>query len=52
MSKPAFSSPDTSPLAVNPGVTALDIAAARHVRFVPSPDRTGPEWLDEHDERL
>lgn len=50
--KPTFSNPDTSRLSVNPGTTALDIAAARLVRFTPAPDRTGPEWLDENSEEL
>jgi hypothetical protein len=52
VNKPAFSDPDKSRLSVTPGVTALDIAAARHVRFTPAPDRTGFDWLDEHDEEL
>ena len=47
-----FSNPDVSELSVNPGVTALDIAAARHVSFVPAPDRDGLEWADEHSEEL
>lgn len=52
MNKPAFSNPDISRLAVNPGVTALDKAAARLVSFTPPPDRDGPDWFDEDDERL
>jgi len=52
MNKPVFSEPDKSPLPFTPGVTALDIAAARHVRFTPAPDRDGPEWYDEDSEEL
>lgn len=52
MNKPAFSNPDNSRLAVNPGVTALDKAAARLVSFTAPPDRDGPEWFDEHSEEL
>lgn len=52
MTKPAFSNPDKSPAAVTPGVTELERAAARHVRFNQPPDRTGPEWYSEDDERL
>lgn len=52
MSKPTFSNPDDSRLAVTPGVTDLERAAARLVRFNQPPDRTGPEWFDEHNEEL
>ena len=52
MTDMSFSETATSPLSVSPGVTELDKAAARHVTFRPAPDRDGPEWADEHDERL
>jgi hypothetical protein len=52
MSKPAFSDPDKSRLPVTPGVTALDIAAARLVPFRQPPERTGFDWLDEDSEEL
>lgn len=54
--KPAFSNPDESPEPVTPGVTDLDRAAARLLRFKnPEPMWEAmdcPEWFDEHDERL
>lgn len=50
--EPTFSNPDKSPVAVTPGVTELERAAARRVHFNQPPDRTGPEWYDENDERL
>lgn len=52
VTKPAFSNPDKTPVAVTPGVTELERAAARRVRFNQPPDRTGPEWYDENSEEL
>lgn len=52
MTKPDFSNPDKTLAAVTPGVTPEHQRQARRVVFHQPPDRTGPEWQDEHSEEL
>jgi hypothetical protein len=49
---PSFSEPVRVDRAVTPGTTEHHQVLARRVTFREPPDRTGPEWLDEHSEEL